>query len=160
MAGLFHMWSARRVCFIWSARLCDFCTQLLWCDVWDFVCMIELKVAWIRETVFAIPKDQINNTVSEREMPIRFELTIIMHVLCFSKSGIGVGITKVDCFLFKVYWCINLHIVAIGRSALWSGDFIRIWKETMLTCLELLSQSSPVETEVNQEELNGMPATG
>jgi hypothetical protein len=58
--------------------------------------MIELKLDWIREIVFAIPKDQINKPVSEREMPIRFELSKIMHVLSFSKSGIGVGITKVD----------------------------------------------------------------
>ena len=87
--------------------LCTAVTMHNRCDVWDFVCMIELKVDWIREIVFAIPRDQINNTVSERGMPIRFELTRIMHVLCFSKSGIGVGITKVDCFLFKFYCCIN-----------------------------------------------------
>jgi len=92
-------------------------------------------------------------------MPIRFELRI-MHVLSFSKSVIALGITKVDCFCLNFIGALILRIVAAGRSAFWSGDFIRIWKETMLTCLELLSQSSPVGTEVNQEELNGMPVTG
>lgn len=87
---------------------------------------------------FAIPKDQINKPVSEVEIPILFELTSIVHVLSFSKSGIGVGITKVDCFYFNFIGALILHFVAVGRSALWSGDFIRIWKETMLTCLELL----------------------
>lgn len=83
-----------------------------------------------------------------------------MHVLSFSKSGVVVGITKVDCFYLNFSGALVLHIVAAGRSAFWSGYYIRIWKETMLTYLKPLSQSSPVETEVNQEELNGMPATG
>jgi len=83
-----------------------------------------------------------------------------MHVLSFSKSGIVVGITKVGCFCLNCSGALIKHVVAAGRSAFWSGDYIRIWKETMLTYLKLLSQSSPVDTEVNQEEFNGMPATG
>jgi hypothetical protein len=82
-------------------------------------------------------------------MPFRFELTEIMHVLSFSKSGIVVWITKMVYFYLNLTGALNLHIVAVGRSAFWSGDYIRIWKETMLTCLKLLSSQSSGRTQLN-----------
>jgi hypothetical protein len=69
------------------------------------------------------------------------------------------GSQKWTVFYLNFIGALILH-VAVGRSAFLPCDYIGIWKETMLTCWELLSQTSPVETEVNQEELNGMPATG
>jgi hypothetical protein len=75
-----------------------------------------------------------------------------MHVLGFSKSGIVVEITKMVYFYLNFIGALILHIVAADRRAVWSGDYIRIWKKTMLTCLKILSHSSG--------RTYGMPAAG